>query len=130
MALNKTLLLKIKQAILDEPRGFQMSAFAKAKSQQSVCDDYGLTWEFPRCGTALCIAGHAVALSGGDPDGRSVLSEARELLGIRSHFASYSLFYAHDWPKRLEKKFFDAKTPEERAQVGAERIDLFLAENE
>lgn len=130
MRLNTELLLKIKQAILDEPKGFQMVSFEqKPSALKSRCMDYGLSWEFPICGTSLCIAGHALALSGfPDYAEYELLQKARELLGIEYKDVSYTLFYVEDWPKDLKDRFYAAKTPEERALIGAERIDRFLTE--
>ena len=127
MPINRELLLKIKQAILDEPKGFQMGGFKKQRiHSDSVCSDYGLAWEFPRCGTACCIAGYALTLSGKDPDREeNVVSTAKDLLGINNGLV---LFYVEDWPVDLKKRFLEAKTPEERALIGAERIDRFLLE--
>jgi len=125
MELNKDLLLKIKQVILDEPKGFQMGGYKKSKQASPVCRDYGLAWDFPRCGTALCIAGYALQLSGKDLDGEeNVTLVARELLNVDDN----DLFYVDRWPEDLYKRFLDATTPEERALIGAERIDRFLLE--
>lgn len=122
--MNVELLQKVKAAILAKPEEYN---------------------QYEWCGTAQCIAGHAVALAlpeeyadavkdGHDEVTLLVLNRKGEVLGFSEDdnedwYRSYRLFYSDHWPPNLEGRYDNAKTPKERAQIGAERIDLFIATN-
>lgn len=110
--MNATLLLQVKEKILQDPAHFNMGI-----------------WQ-SHCGTTCCIAGWACALNDkfSHPFGRT----AADLLGI-SEAEGDSLFYVTRWPIDLLNKFSAASKTYggcslEAAQVAAERIDRFLAE--
>jgi hypothetical protein len=120
---NIALLEDIKAHILAEPDAFRMD-----------------TWT---CGTAHCIAGWALVLTGNKvvnpdsnpgvqhtKDGRYPSDVACEVLGlIRSNDEDGRLFFEYNWPGDLPDRYDAADTRSERAQIAAERIDLFIATN-
>jgi hypothetical protein len=125
MALNVELLNKVKDAILAHPEQFNMDEWVGRGA----------------CGTTACIAGWCCALSlGGLERVRTryfdfsrhynVKREAQDLLGIQvpeeEDDVTYELFYSSKWPIDLDRRYQDAETPLEKAQVAAERIDRFI----
>ena len=132
--MNKTLLLRVRAAILAEPEKFDMSDYFK-KSDSSPC------------GTAACIAGWSIAiskrwkrLSNGYPlystDTTTLgLShwpawlEAVKLLKINDEQAG-KLFMAHAWPEPFRSSFALRKTNKHKARIAARRIDHFIATGE
>lgn len=115
--MNATLLLKVKDQILNEPRLFDM----------------GLWQEVHSCGTVCCIGGWACALEGQfSGNDEYTKRKAIELLGLTEDEAR-TLFYAGGWPRDLYNKYLEAcdlygRNSRECAEIAAERIDRFLAE--
>lgn len=122
--MNIELLQEIKARILAEPDSFRMD-----------------TWT---CGTAHCIAGWAVLLSGltiANPDaetfaqrltdGRTPDMAATQVLDIPADPDDWDspaerLFHVGDWPAEFEEAYEDAGSRSERAQIAANRIDRFI----
>lgn len=118
--MNTELLLKVKAAILAEPLKFDMCWWF-LESDDSPC------------GTAACIAGHAVAidqkfktLKRGLKMNDEVESLAKNALML-TEVQSFRLFGVGYWPPEFEQKYFVANTPQEMAKVAADRIDHFIA---
>lgn len=128
--MNVELLEQVKARILAEPEHFRMD-----------------TWS---CGTAHCIGGWAIALKGlvvVNPravhgcyqdvvvygETLSAMSVATELLDLDNAADGITeaerLFITEYWPGVFEAAYRNAETREERAQIAAERIDLFVASN-
>lgn len=118
--MNTKLLLKVKAAILAEPREFDMRLFFNRNADS-------------QCGTSACIAGHAVAIGEGlglpeaqRKSGYFVETIAAKLLDIGSQGADI-LFYCAAWPSSFGRAYVKAQgDPHERAQVAAKRIDWFI----
>lgn len=88
--------------------------------------------EFPPCGTAACIAGWTLILSGKEPFkivGRSTndATTAARLLNIR-HWQP--LFYSFLWPLKFAIPYRQADTPAKRAKIAAERIEYLITKGE
>lgn len=124
--MNVELLNKIKQEILNEPESFQMAAYLKTPVKGNI-KDYGLEWQ-TRCGTACCIAGHAISLSK-ETQSNDETAQAVRLLSLNSDQAR-RLFFLSNWPYHLREKFLAAGSVSERAKVAAERIDLMISTGE
>lgn len=123
--MNTKLLLEVKEAILDEPRKFHMADFFMSDTNSP-------------CGTAACIAGHAMMIHQGQPD----LKFGLELCGNYEGPAALALelnrhqlnrlFYSECWPLDLAETYDEAEGDENRplmAKIAAERIDRFIATN-
>lgn len=122
--MNKPLLRKIQEQILDEPKSFIMHTWARTKDADNpeYMDDDGKWVEFSACGTAACIGGWAGILVDGkytDMMRSAKILELTEMEAVR-------LFSAGSWPSELYLKFVHAKTPEERACAGSTRIGHFI----
>lgn len=120
--MNTELLLKVKAAILAEPRKF-------------VMEDYIAIDPASPCGTVCCIAGHAIAIDRNWPSLKtglksdiSFFAAGKEALQISSIQACY-LFDLCDWPEDLLERYKFSETAQERAQIAAERIDCFISTN-
>lgn len=127
--MNVELLLKVKAAILAEPRAFNMSQ-----------------WSLPApdapCGTACCIAGWAKVLDMGlktpgeaskildDPEsGNDRFSEGTDSLQL-SVAEEGRLCYWANWPAEFSEQYYEARSRTDRtamAKAGADRIDHFIA---
>lgn len=125
---NVKLFRRIQHYIKQEPKRFLMSAFGITARTQREWERETM-WmqdaseEIPPCGTASCIAGTANLLTGGKRLKAPI--RAAKKLGI-SRGQSNSLFYLSTWPLTFQRKWFDAKTPEKRADIACARIDYFL----
>lgn len=122
--MNKPLLRKIQEQILDEPKSFIMHTWARTKDADNpeYMDDDGKWVEFSACGTAACIGGWAGILA----DGKYwSVERSRKILKL-SVGESERLFCVTSWPTELYQKFRYAKTPEERACAGSTRIGHFI----
>lgn len=131
--MNVELLLKVKEAILNNPEGFQMGKYFKQPENNKI-RDYGLEWE-TRCGTACCIGGHAISLSGTERPLREekyipgeIYEIAKRALGLTDEQAG-KLFYTAHWPVDLYREFSYSKSITKRAQIAAEVIDRFIVKN-
>lgn len=126
------LLTDIKFNILACPETFRMESEFQPEKQSP-------------CGTAACIAGHSCAIQfeaeklvdaqdKTSYGSQSPMALSREFLGL-DRKQSERLFYLSThawwdegkWPAKLEKRYWASTTPEDRAKVAAERIDLFIA---
>jgi hypothetical protein len=126
--LNVKLLRKIQEHILEKPKRLVMSDWivthldGKIKTFQN---DAGEITKFPKCGTAACIAGWAVVLSGEKTTPRqSILDRARTLLRTEDD----KLFYTMCWRPELDAAYTAAKSARERAKVAAKQIDQYIDE--
>ena len=90
-----------------------------------------------RCGTAGCIAGWAVALHRRKLQGKifkgigssKVCRNAGKILGFDEEVdtsSSDKLFITCEWPITWRTKLRRAKTPQQYANVVADRIEYFL----
>ncbi len=117
--MNVELLLKVKEAILEEPSRIDMADWVKA-------DD-----TVP-CGTVGCIQGWGVALQTGlrgwDLVAYFYNPEAYDDAFDLTPGQQNRLFYEHEWPYAYWDKLrsYRRQTPE-YAQVVADRIDHFIA---
>ena len=113
---NFGLLLEVRAAILAKPETYSQEWF---------------------CGTAHCIAGHAVAIAdpalwlncrdGSDFDSKEVSNRATELLRLSWDQDARLCSFPSTWPNRLRDRYLAATTDRERAEVAADRIDHFIA---
>jgi len=140
---HKELLLRAKKAILKEPKQFTMGAwFTKYPEERESSFEYTI----PNCGTAACIAGWVITLSKENQNplrAREAIVDqfkstrvyvdeetlACRILGL-PRYKAMSLFYVANWPNELIEKWEVADSPEERAQIAAERIDQFISEHD
>ena len=112
--MNVALLREVKAHILADPDSFRMDQWS--------------------CGTAHCIAGWALLLSGVPIDveaGLTVSDEfpsivAREVLQIDGK-QGHRLFHEPAWPIDFFERHFNARTRRKRAEIAAKRIDHFIA---
>lgn len=123
--MNVKLLRKVKAHILAEPKRLYMSSYIKSEAHNM---DIG--HDYPKCGTAACIAGWAclLELKPKDPyefwQTHSVGPEAAALLGIDDQ-AAYRLFEPSEWPKQFARGRSDDGA-KETAKVAAARIEHFI----
>lgn len=125
--MNTKLLLEVQKHILEEPRRLVMSRLAVKKGE--VCSAPDMPKSFAKCGTAACIAGWILILSGNKPfteteDGNG--SETAERLLRLPTDSADRLFHVFMWPERFKHEYNSAKTPAKRASVAANRIDHFI----
>lgn len=126
--LNVKLLRKIQKHILAEPKRFIMGWWNEKSSPGEPLNDFEMCSTIPKCGTAACIGGWALILSGENPDlMRSVSKAAGALLGIENDAAN-RLFDSYAWPNRF-RRFRELKSPAARVKVAVARIDHFIKTN-
>lgn len=122
---NIPLLLKVRDAILAEPRKFDMFSFFERNKESP-------------CGTTACIAGHAIAIdrrwsrlaTGRIMDrNNSAHNEAMKTLRLNTLDAD-RLFYTMYWPNALRQQYHAATTPLAHAKVAARRINFFIRTGE
>lgn len=142
--MNKERLEQVKQLILDEPKRLDMDVIG-VRAQVWFNDKK----ERPRCGTVGCIAGWGALVALGEgtwqamtPDeralrmswgnGQDALELTDEEAGRLFREPKIALsprevvrYQGYVWPKDLAREHEDAKTPEQRANVTARRIDRF-----
>lgn len=115
--MNVRLLLEVKEAILRQPELYKQENWIEKED----------------CGTTACIAGWTCLLSNRreaekqlefSPFGSFAKDEARHLLGIDFEEAEELFIY---WNDEFKTRLFEAKTPREKAQVGADYIDYFIS---
>lgn len=124
------LLRQIKRKILAEPRQFVMGGYFKQH----------VRWKIPNCGTAACIAGHALALriKANPAKARDVFTGweqstvAAKYLGLDTQQAD-NLFHVSHWPRRFKKDawedssdFDSSGTAISNAKRAARRIEHFI----
>lgn len=140
--LNLRLFERVKKNILKEPKQFFMDGlFGSIDGLGDFNED--LPSEIPNCGTAACIAGHALFLNSkkkkisevDDPSTHGKLDEAAELLGIVDYDGNADtslaeeLFLAYRWDKDLfdkYKRFTEQGKWTARAKVAVKAIDRFI----
>lgn len=131
MPINKELLQKVRDHILEEPRRYNQETYFTEETDAP-------------CGTAACIAGWAVLLGQGEPsrapcpcDDSDCMGlpmwrrDAVGLLGLNQMEASV-LFNAsaYHWPEPFRTRFQMASAVEdavERARAAADYIDWIIA---
>lgn len=135
--MNVELLKRVAEVIVARPSDFQMRFVATDANMGSEPlwgeEDRLLFSPEESCGTACCIAGWTIALSGdGDPnnvDGSSGVKGMRiasELLNIDASQAN-RLFVDYNWPRdNYRLPYWDATTDAERAKVAYDRIHHFI----
>lgn len=122
--MNIALLSDIKANILAVPESFRMESWFTR-------DD-----DAP-CGTAGCIAGHALAIHESAKTLKeaaysahrrdlSISYQAAEILGLKQD-QRWRLFDTFHWPTEFCRRYDSATNPLERAQATADRIDRFIA---
>ncbi len=120
--MNTKLLNKVANAILDEPRMFDMGAWVNQNANSP-------------CGTTACIAGFAVAIDRKYKrlrslqilDSRDLIEDvAMKTLDIGS-VARHRLFHRPNWPGIFKDASFAAKSREEAADIAFWRIQHFIA---
>lgn len=130
--MNAELLLKVKQAVLEHPSQFTMERWFA---------DYDSTgMRAIGCGTAACIAGWTIAINSAQKEcvpinlrkawcntysEETTSSDAAELLGLHRSIVN-ELFLITWWPMEFSRKWHEAHTAQEKAQVAAARIDDFI----
>jgi hypothetical protein len=123
--MNTQLLLQVKAAILAEPHLFDMEFYLVRRL----------------CGTAACIAGHAVHIAAPQVYDAAIHrlntgggyfvdlgGEGKTALDIDAETAK-RLFLTTRWPEEFLEAYEDCATSEQRAVVAAQRIDHFIATN-
>jgi hypothetical protein len=126
--LNVPLLREIQKQILREPNGFFMRSWIRRRSHDNeeffsgdiVAGGSDLQ-RFPECGTAACIGGWAVLLSGGTYN-ENVEPIAKSLLGLSSTW----LFQVSTWDRDLQGKYWSEPSVECRAAIAAEQIERVI----
>jgi hypothetical protein len=132
--LNVRLLRKIQRYILKEPRRLVMSRLILKKGDplpEDHNDDFG------KCGTAACIAGWALLLSGrkpfkGERGEENDAGTAAKVLGVKyetcgnSDHPGNKLFWVFNWPYKFRIRYNQAKTAFARAKATSLRIDYFI----
>lgn len=127
--MNIKLLQKIKKAILKEPRRLEMESWASKVER----GEFSNPKHYPPCGTAACIAGHAVWLENPKAFKAAIIGKkekeidqrAQRLLQI-TQGQSARLFYVTWWPYDLSDQYREANTPLKRARIAVKRIDRFI----
>lgn len=124
MAINKTLLRKVRNHILAEPRRYNQGRFGRADDNAP-------------CGTACCIAGWAIVLSGKASledarDDFETLDEDAQGLGAKLLGLSYNesnvVFDgdANDWPQQFNTAFHVSDDKAAQARVAADYINHII----
>jgi hypothetical protein len=134
--LNVKLLRKIQRHILAEPKRFIMDTWIRRGDpfEDLMMPDAGLpSIVLPACGTAACIGGWALQLSGKRiATNTPVAKRAKAILGITPQNDDDSwpedrLFITDNWPSEFYIRFEESQDPQERAQIACARIDHFIA---
>lgn len=109
MPVNKDLLLKIKEKILNNPAAIDMGVWKqKDLYPQPIA---------PACGTTACLAGWACELSLDCPT-MDFFDNASKFLQLEERQA-YFLFYHERWPRKFERAYEEADN----------KLDAALEEN-
>lgn len=128
------LLKEIKEWLLSHPSKYNQDTWVNSKGIDKKRFEGDYTGE--ACGTACCIGGAAIVISGKygtwDKVARDIYDAriraydtASKLLGL-DQYQSHRLFYKDAWPVEFFRAYVDAKGPKERAEVAARRIDHFI----
>lgn len=103
--MNSEPLLKVKEAILNNPEKFNMGSW--------------------KCGTTMCIGGWLAYLYPEQfKDDDSISKSAKSF--IKLDYIT-RLFYVTRWPIKFHTAFIYARTNIAQAQIAADRIDHFIA---
>ena len=122
--MNIELLRKVQAHIMEEPARLLMSRWSQRVTGKT---HVGGLWEgfkelpVPSCGTVCCIAGWTCVISQRKPSEEKAI----ELLELDMDQGD-RLFLVGQWPEAFAIAYFDADTPEQRAQVACGRIDRFI----
>lgn len=121
--MNTKLLNQVAEAILDEPRKFNM-------------DDFVMPSDKSPCGTACCIGGHAIAIAYRYKKlsdvrqiydrGCTISSAAKAALKLVG-FGAENLFYTLNWPTEFKEAYDKSKSFAVRAEIAFWRIQHFIA---
>lgn len=130
--MNKNLLLKVKEKILQEPKQFLMRTWYSSvlsENPETLVLQNGVIKrkvKIPNCGTAACIAGWAACiLNKKKPSEASlVILPSEEDFGI-SISSYYKLTRFQAWPLKFQKHRKEGTVP--FAKQAAARIDHFIA---
>lgn len=127
--MNKDLLLAVKAKILAEPMWFSMAAWSIQTTRRF--EDHHV------CGTAHCIGGHVLVLSGYEPGlplmtGNTIFQRACEALDIGERQGA-EMFYTDGWPNNFRRDYYSGYEEDDfpkMADAAARRIDQFIEEND
>jgi hypothetical protein len=122
--LNVKLLRKIKKHVEEEPRRLIMARWQQKGRAGELVEDEAATFNLPECGTAACIAGWAVNLSGKKIE-TDVGARAMTLLGLTFE-QSQNLFNTGNWPGDYGDKFDNETSPERRVKILGKLIDKVI----
>lgn len=129
--LNVRLLRRIQKHILEEPRRFVMEDLVRyGPPGEAFESDNGSEQIFAECGTAACIAGWTLMLSGYRIERVNYLKRASELLSLGSDADEDRLFFADSWPEPFKHNYARAKRPATRAKIAAARIEHLITTGE
>lgn len=121
--MNVKLLRQVQKFLLAEPRRFDMGEWITSLAYAD-----GVLAN-PPCGTALCIAGAAYAISSklklDHTCVESVVVSRGAVEALQLEGPS-PLFFVCDWPEKFRTKYHNAETPLQRAKVGVARIEHFI----
>jgi hypothetical protein len=96
--LNRPLLAKVRDLILNEPERFDIGYWFTSRGVPTGVNlwwNRSLAFADEQCGTTACIAGAALALNGSDQtDFVDIPGSATRALGLPDEY----LFYRSDWP--------------------------------
>lgn len=115
--MNTRLLRRIQKQILKEPRQFVMDAFFSRMRYDNKT--------IPNCGTAACIAGHAVSISHRLTPEQSIRRFAYPAAAARTALEldreqGNNLFYFEQWPRQFRKR------SEDNPKQAVARIEHFI----
>jgi hypothetical protein len=130
---NPRLLRRVQKHIAEEPNRLVMGRVIRLKvdlfGSNKFWGDNAQEVNFAKCGTAACMAGWTLALSGFDGKKIQKLTtwdiRARKLLGLTPDQATY-LFYDGNWVGGFSERYKEAKTQKQRAKIAVEYIDYFI----
>jgi hypothetical protein len=115
--INKTLLRKVRNHILAEPRRYCQSFVAQSSKDAP-------------CGTVACIAGWADFLANGTDivreDGYDVMVRAGKVLGLPEEQWEVLFGFAFGWPEPFRARYYENDDPHNRARAAADLINQII----
>lgn len=126
--MNVKLLQKVKRAILKAPTQFEMAWWFQA-SLAYKC------WrrKIRGCGTAACIAGWVLHVSGRSKTVQATaektfntMDKASGLLKLADDMEASRLFGLRYWPSQFRAGYESSACPAKRARIAAARINHFI----